>query len=209
MAGHTTLQRLEGWVSAQRLTKYRQATDPVALYEWNAELGAAVFELTGHAEVLLRNAIHGQLAARSETLAWYDDPYYRFNAQTRNDITKAKARAGAHGRRLTPGGVLAELTFGFWRYMLSATYQTTVWPRASHAFQGLPRSQRSRAVIERQMLSINDIRNRIAHQEPVFSLPSARLEADIVMLAVEIDPVAGAWIASVSRVATTLAARPS
>jgi hypothetical protein len=209
VAGHTTVERLEGWVSAERLAKYRQAADPVALYEWNAELGATVFELIGHVEVVLRNAIHGQLAARSGTSAWYDDPFYRFNAHTAKDIVKAKARAGAHGRMVTPGRVVAELTFGFWRYMLASTYQATVWPKASRAFRGLPRSQRSRAAIERQVLSINDTRNRIAHQEPVFTLPAARLEADIVALANEIDPQAGAWIASISRVAATLAARPS
>jgi len=209
VAGRTTLQRLEGWVSVERLAKYRQAADPVALYEWNAELGAAVFELIGHTEVLLRNAIHAQLATRSGTTAWYDDPRYRFNTLTASDIANAKTRAGAHGRTVTPSRVVAELTFGFWRYMLSSTYQATVWPKASLAFRGLPRSQRSRATIERQVLSINDTRNRIAHQEPVFTLPTARLEADIETLAGEIDPRAGVWIASISRVTATLAARPS
>ena len=209
VAGHTTLQRLEGWVTPERLAKYRQAVDPVALYEWNAELGATVFELIGHLEVLLRNAIDNQLSARSASPAWFDDPFYRFNNETLKDIAKAKARASARGRQATPGRVIAELSFGFWRYMLSATYQTTVWPKASRAFQGLPRSRRDRFAIERQVQLISGTRNRIAHQEPVFTLPATRLEADIVALARQIDPQAGVWIASVSRVTATLASRPA
>jgi len=137
------------------------------------------------------------------------DPFYRFNVQTLQDIAKAKTRAGGSGRQVTPDRVVSELTFGFWRYMLSATYQATVWSQVSHAFQGLRRSQRNRDSIEHQVLTIADTRNRIAHQEPVFTLPVARLETDIVKLAGQIDPRAAAWLRSVSRVSSVLVAKPS
>jgi len=203
-----TVNQLEGWFSSARLAKYHQAADLVALYAWNAELGAAVFELIGHVEVLLRNAIHQQLAARSTMPNWYDDPYYRFNPQTLADIAKAKARAAGGGRGLTSDRIVSELTFEFWRYLLSSSYQATVWPRASHAFQGLRRSQRSRPMIESQVTLIADTRNRIAHQEPVFTLPVAHLEADILKLAKMINPQAADWIGSQSRVSGVIAARP-
>ena len=204
-----SLSQLEVWVSQARLAKYRDATDPVALYVWNAELGAAVFELIGHVEVLLRNAITATLVPKSGTLPWYDDPFYRFNHQTLQDITKAKARAGGGGRIVTPDRVVSELTFGFWRYMLSATYQATVWPSANRAFQGLRRSQRNRASLEAQVLAIADTRNRIAHQEPIFTVPQTRMEADIIELAGHIDPLAAKWIQSISRVSAALALKPS
>ncbi|MCL2652741.1 MAG: hypothetical protein FWD63_03015 [Propionibacteriaceae bacterium] len=200
--------QLEVWASHARLAKYRQASDPVALYVWSGELSAAVFELIGHMEVLLRNAIHVHLAAKSGAVPWYDDQFYRFNHQTCQDIVKAKARAGGGGRTVTPDRVVSELTLGFWRYMLSATYQATVWPRASHAFQGLRRSQRNRANIEHDVLAIAETRNRIAHQEPGFTLPQAQLEADIVKLAAYIDPQAAQWMHSISRVSQVLAAKP-
>ena len=209
MGSRVSVGQLEVWASPARLAKYRQASDPVALYVWSSELSAAVFEMIGHVEVLLRNAIDTRLSPKSGNLAWYDDPFYHFNSQTTQDIAKAKARAGGGGKAVTSDRVISELTFGFWRYMLSSTYQATVWPRASRAFQGLQRSQRNRANIEREVLAIADTRNRIAHQEPVFTLPQAQLEADIINLAAHIDPQAAQWMQSISRVSHVLAARPS
>ncbi|MDR1450639.1 MAG: Abi family protein [Propionibacteriaceae bacterium] len=210
MPSRTTLAQLESWISAERLAKYRNTSpEPVGLYEWNGRLASAAFELIGHTEIVLRNAICQHLAAKSQPIPWYDDPYYRFNAQTLKDIAKAKTRAAFPSGQITEGKVTAELSFGFWRFLLSSTYQTTVWPRASRAFQGIPRSRRNRAAIEQQVIQINDTRNRIAHQEPIFHLPPARLEQDIVTFANQINPQAAAWIASTSRIAATLADRPT
>lgn len=209
MTAKPTLPELEGWISTERLAKYRRAShDPVALYEWNSCLASAVFELIGHMEIVTRNAICRHLAAKSRPTPWYDDSFYRFNTQTVADIAKAKSRAVSKTGQITDGKVVAELSFGFWRYMLSATYQTTVWPRASRAFQGIPRSQRRRTVLERQLIAINDTRNRIAHHEPVFRLPTTRLEQDIVDFTAQINPQAAVWIKSTSRVSAILAARP-
>ncbi|MDR1511968.1 MAG: Abi family protein [Propionibacteriaceae bacterium] len=211
MTSSASRAQLEQWISADRFSKYLTATncsDPVALYEWNSNLASAAFEIIGHTEVLLRNAIHRHLAARSGQTSWYDDASYGFNGQTRNDIANAKSRARSQGGRLTGGRVVAQLSFGFWRYMLSSTYQATVWPRASRAFQGVPRSQRDRRTIERMVIGINNTRNRIAHAESVFDLPADRLEKDIIDFAALIDPKAAAWIKSISRVGTVLAVRP-
>ena len=82
LGGRVSVGQLEVWVSPARLAKYRQSSDPVALYVWSSELSAAIFELIGHVEVLLRNTIHVRLSLRFGSLPWYDDPYYHFNSQT-------------------------------------------------------------------------------------------------------------------------------
>ena len=209
MTDQPSLQQLEDWFSQARLSTYRGASDPAALYAWSARLGVAVFELIGHTEVLLRNAIHARLAANSGSLNWYDDPFYHFNSQTLQDINQAKARATRSGHTPTPDRVVSELTLGFWRYLLSSTYQTTIWPSASHAFQGLPSRQRDRSTIEQEVLSLVSTRNRLAHQEPVFMLSPHLLEDDIILLASHINPQAATWIKSISRVSSVLAERPS
>jgi hypothetical protein len=71
------------------------------------------------------------------------------------------------------------------------------------------RSRRDFRLISPHVTAINDTRNRIAHQRPVFHLPANCLEADIITLASWIDPDAAGWIKSVSRVGTVLAAKPT
>jgi hypothetical protein len=209
MTDSPTIAKLAGWVSAPRLTKYvASGLDPVELYRWNSQLAAAVFEIIGHAEVLLRNAIHNQLTAKSAPLLWFDDPFYRFNAKTRQDIAAAKSKATVRGV-VDPSKVVTELTLGFWRFMLSNTYSATVWPRVSPVFAGIVRSQRDLRVIAPAVTGINDTRNRIAHQRPVFHLPTVSLEADIITLASWIGPDGAGWIRSVSRVGAVLADKPT
>lgn len=210
MAFEPTLAQLERWVSKDRLTKYVVApADTVALYQWNADLTGALFELIGHTEIMLRNVIHDQLAPHSPAGAWYDDSHYPFNPNAQREIRRAKARAASGRPSPRPGKVVAELNFGFWRYLLTATYQTTVWPRVSPGFAGTPRHQRNRRTIEETVTRIHGLRNRVAHHEPVFHTDLAQHVRDLEALAGSIDPAAPLWFQEISRVQALLAARPS
>lgn len=62
------MKRKESWVSKRRLEPYMKQTagnQELAwdLYEWNAEISAALFEVIHHVEVLVRNAMMRQLEA--------------------------------------------------------------------------------------------------------------------------------------------------
>jgi hypothetical protein len=50
----------------------------IALYQWNAEVASAFWAVLGHVEVVVRNAMHEQLAAwsvrRFGETRWYLDP---------------------------------------------------------------------------------------------------------------------------------------
>ena len=138
---------LERRLSPERLAPYRAAADgdlarAIALYERNAELSAAFWLVLGDVEVLVRNAVHEQLtvwsAGRFSQPAWYLDPGRVFNAQTRADIAAARHHLTGSGRRETPGRVVAELPLGFWRFLLSARYERTLWlPCLRAAFPGI------------------------------------------------------------------------
>jgi hypothetical protein len=210
MTGLVVTSDLEHWFSTPRLSTYRATgLDPVDMYRWNAQLAAAVFEVINHTEVLIRNAFDKQLSAYSGTDFWFDDPRYGFNARTLSDITKAKNRATKPNTPLTAGAVLSEFTLGFWRWMVSANYNTTAWPRVRRSFTGLLRRDRDRLMIEPLVVKINETRNRVAHHETVFTLPTTALEDDMILLASWIDPDAAGWIKSVSRVGAVLADKPT
>ncbi|GAA4678481.1 hypothetical protein [Phytohabitans rumicis] len=127
------LTTLEQRLSAERLAPYRIAVggdvhQAVKLYEWNADASAAFWATLGHVEILLRNAMHDQLTLWSisdhnEPL-WYLDPGQLLTVEARQDIANARRRATRTGQSETPGRVVAELTLGFWRFLLAGRSTT-------------------------------------------------------------------------------------
>lgn len=75
----------------------------LGLYRWNASVSAAFWEVLGHGEVILRNAMHDQLSAHHQRRGlpgeWFDDPQGVFNNRTTDDVQTAKRRAGRGVRR--------------------------------------------------------------------------------------------------------------
>jgi len=131
-----TAGAIERHLSSARLSTYLTATRgdldaAVDLYRWNAAVSAALWESIGHAEVVLRNATHDALSARHAAKGrqgqWYDDPARELDQHARDDVAKAIRRAKA-GASPPAGKVVAELSFGFWRYLLAKRYTALLWP---------------------------------------------------------------------------------
>lgn len=206
-----------GLISPERLGSYERAMGTaqggVALYEWNLAVSAALFETLGAAEVILRNAFHRQLAerhsARGGAGPWYDSP--RLDRKGQQDILTAKARATGFGRKPElPGKVVAELSFGFWRYLVAKRYQAVIWPALQNAFPNHPADGRPpRIDVEDRMQRIHVLRNRIAHHEPVFRRDLAHDHDDILTLVGWVSKAGRDWVASLSRVDKLIALRPT
>lgn len=208
---------LERRLSVERFAPYRSAVsgDParaVALYEWNANVGAAFWATLGHVEVLVRNAMHEQLTAWSTARygqpLWYLDPGRVLTQEARNDVTSARQRAIRNGRAETAGRVVAELNFGFWRFLLAARYERTLWlPCLRSAFPQL-RGRGTRRDVHARLARLHDLRNRIAHHEPIHNRPLADLHAAAMTVAGWVCVDTGGWIAACSEVTTLVNARP-
>lgn len=126
---------LEQLISSDRFGAYVHATGgdrirAVALYQWNAAISAAFYETLHYVEVIFRNALHHQLeavhatiAGRSPGAAWFDEPswvaHHWFHEQAAAARDKAVGTAGHNPARPRPGKVVAELPFGFWRYLVT------------------------------------------------------------------------------------------
>lgn len=207
---------METWVSAPRLHTYAKRTAPAKVvdeYVWAARLNSTYMELIAHVEVLLRNAVHRELTRRhSGPDAWFDDPtYVRLNRNALNAINKARSRITSAGHPETPDRVVAGLSFDFWRFLFVNKHQIDVWNRVRHGLRGLPGSRRSTnhfAIFEQAVIDVYDLRNRVAHHEPLRPSHALRNHESILLLAQFIDPDARRWLESVSRVGPTLASRP-
>jgi hypothetical protein len=205
-------------LSAPRFGRYvnvaGSAEHAADLYAWNGRLSGAVHEELGMLEVVLRNALDRQLAKYHQVTLhgdgrWYADPRMPWqSARMADQIDRARAQATGNWRFAElQGKVIAELTFGFWRYVLAAPYQSTLWaPALRHAFPHLHPARR--ATVYQVVDRLNSVRNRVAHHEPIHSLNIAARHNEALLAASWIDPAAAAWIAETSRVPAVLETRP-
>jgi hypothetical protein len=139
---------VEEWLSPGRFGAYvgECGGDRVrgfALYEWNARVGQAIQRDLGHVEVALRNAYDRSVCRRwPRQRHWLLDPRslvrtpltrhsVDVNARTRTNVIDAVRRAG--GEAAPPGKVIAELSFGFWRYLSSRAHEKPCGCRTSTA----------------------------------------------------------------------------
>ncbi|MEU9859104.1 hypothetical protein [Streptomyces sp. NPDC047974] len=203
--------------SPDRLNPYLTACSgdlhaALALYRWNSEISAAFFESLGYLEVMLRNALDARLVARHAHRGsgddWFTDLAVPLSVEARDDITKAQGRAarGSKGSPVPRGKVIAELGFGFWRFLLARQYKTTLWPDLAGAFPLAPK--RALYVVEDPVKRLHAFRNRIAHHEGIWHLPLAKRWDDIQALLGFIGPAAADWVTDSSRIDDVLARRP-
>jgi hypothetical protein len=180
----------------------------VALYHWNARISASLWEVIGHVEVVVRNAMHTRLTTWSTSVHnepwWYLDPGQVFNHRGAEDIADARRRATKNGQTETPGRVVAELNFGFWRYLTARTYHRTLWTSClCSSFPG-----QSRATVQAALEDLHLIRNRCAHHEPIHNRNIPHIHATALEVAGWVSPDARRWVAGRSTVVRNLAGRP-
>ena len=209
-------------LTAGRLRSYLRATDSdleagIRLYDWNIRAAGSLHEDLGRFEVVFRNAIDSVLVSYGSSQDWPTVWYRRshlfaHSVQARKGIEAARHRAAARGHRETHSRVVAELNFGFWRYLCAASYLTSLWVPAlvrafpRHPLAGDPREVR--ANVEDRIQRLHFLRNRIAHHEPIHRRDLGQDLDDLVELAGWICNDTRAWIVRESRTASVLRTRP-
>ena len=193
----------------------------LALYAWNGQIAAAFLEDLGRLEVVLRNRFNEGLTALVASAGllppWYDQISLfpgKHSRKALRDIRKAKQRATDHGKRvMIHSKVISELNFGFWRFLCSPRYHTTMWVPAlaaqfpNHLSNG--NAARIRADVEDRMRQLHFLRNRVAHHKPIHRRALAGDAALILELAQWVCSDTHDWMTVLSRIPAVLAARPS
>lgn len=210
---------LQRCLTNERLSSYFADTDGslehvFELYEWNMAASAAVMEMTSMVEVIVRNALDSALTGWASTRApgtsWLD--LADLDDRGREDVAKARNRA-TRWRKVPEvhGKVIAELSLGFWRFLVESRYYTSLWvPAAYRAFPHGPEDRRTRqeAVVER-MKQLMVVRNRAAHHEPIHR---RALDNDLraaTDLSTWVSRDAGAWLAEKNSLRELIARHPA
>ncbi len=107
-------------LAAERLDAYRhdQAEPHIALarYLWNMALCESLYSPLQMVEVGLRNALQRALEKHFRTAHWYDQPACQqlLTRTQQSQVSKAKENLQRLKKTISPGRMVAELTFGFW-----------------------------------------------------------------------------------------------
>lgn len=174
----TLINALQDSLSPDRLQSYLKATGgeqtlALQLYMWNTDLSAALYHPLQGLEITLRNAFHRELS-KTYGSDWYNQISHILTDISNDNIAKAIRDITNRGKNATPPRIVAELSFGFWVSLLGAgrkgnnNYEMKLWrPALYKAFPNKPARNFNRKAANREFTHIKELRNRIAHHEPI------------------------------------------
>ena len=206
-------------ISAPRFARYLRArrNDPQAaleLYRWNMEVSAAFMVPLHLCEVAMRNGVieailqvHGPNWPRKkgfiQSLPRPSDP---------RQYDPARNLAQVAARHMTNGKVVADLNFAFWEKLFTAGQESRLWlPHFRSTFPGAPPGtpiSSLRQTAFNQLQRVRQLRNRIAHHEPIFARVLTEDYQRISELVTWRCPVTAAWMNGIQAVTSLLTQLP-
>ncbi len=205
--GHFTWARR--WLSPARLQPYLDDCDgdvarALELHEWNLRLGQAIMGDIAHFELALRNA-YARVLSEDCGEGWlFDDsspvrrPIVRTSkAKKKRDVNLVNKRAidDAIRRAHDPNNadqVTAGLMLGFWAHLTDRSRERDLW--IPHLHKAWPAGT-DRNDLNARLFAVNQLRNRVAHNERLFdpkdaSFSPKSVDADAVRLLRDLCPEA-------------------
>ncbi|MGP4969009.1 Abi family protein (plasmid) [Glutamicibacter bergerei] len=221
------------WISKGRFQKYMDAANGDAklaleLYSWNADLGAALFKDFSHFEIALRNSCDKALFRRGQSLNPKADWLKSKDASllvlpnspgTQKTVRKlsesledAREYSGFFKDSSLPRGkILAELSFGFWKYLFTHEMRQTLWEECLEIeFRYVDRTKTvDPTKLHADLEKLAKLRNRIAHHESIFD-KSPQADHDALLRVIELlGAEANTFVRSHSTVRAIIASRPT
>jgi hypothetical protein len=162
-------------ISPARLTTYlNRAHNNVRrafyLYAWNIQASAALYPILQANEIALRNAVNRALISQFGSQWPYSQGFLRSlhkpeRETFENGRSKLERKLGLG--RVSTGDVVAAQTYWFWVMLLTSRFQQRIWSREFvNSFPHAP-PRINRNIVHTRADSIRQLRNRIAHYEPL------------------------------------------
>ncbi len=189
-------KEFESVMSRDRLLRYLCACDyntrrSMTLYRYNLRLSQEMFTIISCFEVALRNAIDRQMISKFGS-DWLRDSILpggiltgKKCRETFKIISKAYDRLQKQNE-YTHSKLIAEMEFGVWKYMFSAPQYRATGQFLLSIFPNKPKSttdnQYNNLFIFNKLDGINNLRNRIAHHEPIcFMNNSSQVDTSYIL----------------------------
>lgn len=207
---------IQAALSAPRVGTYLQATtgtptDPLELYAWNARIYAAFMLPVHFVEVAIRNAADETIQAVYGSRWPWSAGFERSLSNPPLGYNPRKDLFGTRSKHPSTGKVVADLRFMFWQTMFTASHQQRLWdPDICTAFANtsITSAKHLRNKIHADLERIRQLRNRLAHHEPVFNRDlQADLDAMLELIHLR-SPETAQWVRAMEEVTTLLGQRP-
>jgi hypothetical protein len=191
-----------------------QARSAVALYTWNAQVSGALLTPLHICEVVLRNAVSDAIEQvygprwpwSTGFLQSLPNPPKGGGYNPQHDLVMARKDAA------TTGKVIPELKLVFWQKMFTRRHDTRLWkPHLLGMFSNVDIDQplgEQRSTIYHGLEQLRQLRNRIAHHEPIFSRDLASDLATMIELIRFRSEPSAAWVRDVEIASGIIAQRP-
>lgn len=222
----SVLDALDASLSSARIGPYlaRAAGDrelAIRLYLWNARLAKAFLYPLQIAEVATRNSMHRVISGvygrdwlDADQFATATDvfPFTGASAAAlHTGLDRLMWRMQRQGRTVvTSGDRVACLSFDFWSNLFRFDYEG-FWiepGRLKATFASLPDGTRRSGVMH-VVKEVNDLRNRIAHHEPIHHLDLGEYFKTVLKLIEWTCPTTARWVRRHSTVQSVLDADPT
>ena len=177
-----------------------------ALYLYNSRLAKSFLFPLSVSEVTLRNAVDDTLVKQFGP-NWHLHEGFRLTTLTEESL-KALDKARDLAKSNDRGKVIAELTFGFWSNLFRVEYAEFWRTKANIAFPGLPRGE-GRHEIQLLVKEINQLRNRVAHHEPLLGENAPDIHSKMIKLVKYRCEVTSDWMRHHSTVSVAIRSRPT
>lgn len=213
---HDEINRLPDVLSAPRFATYLaekngDKVQALELYKWNLELSAAFIVPLQICEVSVRNSIVRAIE-NTYGATW---PWERgFEISLRNPPNNYSPRRNLIDLRHLPtaGKIVAEIKFIFWEKMLTRSHDAAIWnPYFRSVFPNADPQKTVQALRNYgndALRKVRDLRNRLAHHEPIFRR-NIQQEYDRIKEVIEwTDLIAAAWVDKIEIVTPMIAIKP-
>ncbi len=192
LASEQDVKALVSSISKPRLTKYLQAERgderrALSLYHWNSQLAQALYLPLQSWEIILRNRLSAFFIFKYGEAKW---PYHaqalrNFNRNDRRrlDQTIERLRRGLGISHPTTDQIVAALSAGFWVSQFGRDYAAQYGWKNNLRFRIFTNDgEMGRELANLMCNELLDLRNRVAHHEPIFHLPLDRMRRNLERL---------------------------
>jgi hypothetical protein len=186
---HQTLEKLFEGLSYERMSTYLQFSNndkekALKLYIHNTRISESFYTSLQGLEVLLRNSVH-KAVSRKYGERWLFNTRFPFEYIQKKTLEDALAKAKVE---LTTSKLIAELNLGFWVSLFGRKYEE-VW---RHSLRSIFRQEvLTRKELHIELSRIRELRNRIAHHEPIFKRQLEEDHTAILKVIHMICPITG------------------
>lgn len=161
-------------ISTPRFQRYLNACGTqdraLTLYRENIVLSQQLYGVIGVFEIILRNSIDRYMSAEQGN-EWLENavaPGGSFDVNPGCEDIFHSVQEAIHklGPQFTHDRLIAKLTFGFWTYMFATKEFAAAGSILLGIFPNRPFGTKQKTVFQ-DLVKINELRNRIAHYEPI------------------------------------------